>query len=43
MNSESKSGKAKFYILFLACGSLVSLYCMYVVSLKVIEPIDVVK
>lgn len=38
MNSESKSGKAKFYILFLACGSLVSLY---VASLKVVEPIDV--
>lgn len=40
MNSESRSGKAKFYVLFLACGSLVS---WYVVSLKVLEPIDVGK
>lgn len=38
MNSESKTGKAKFHILFLAYGSLVSLY---VVSLRVVEPIDV--
>lgn len=40
MNYESKSGKAKFYILFLAYGSLVLLY---VVLLKVVEPIDVVQ